>query len=211
MLGAGSEGLAEDGTTTKEDDPICIRYEMRWWHRCWREERKEPAPSRTLAEAVRYLKSRSRWAATSHPGFPRFVADVGAMRAQLEAATGRHRAAVRAGADCFSCGGSLVRPVGHDGLEETQVTCQQCGERYDPSRYNLALKAAAEDASHVKIDGEQWATLAALASLIGRSQHSLAAWRRDGLLRVVRRGGVVFLSVEDAEREHASRARRVVA
>lgn len=41
LLGRGSQGLSEDGTTSREGDPVSVAYELGWWAQEWREIRGE--------------------------------------------------------------------------------------------------------------------------------------------------------------------------
>lgn len=118
LLGPGSQGLSEDGTTTRDDDTTSVAYELGWWEADWRERRGEVAvtPPRRLAAEVRaylgYLETRMRWAATTHPGFGRFAEDIRVLHSRLERATGRAQLVVKAEAECFRCGAdALVREV----------------------------------------------------------------------------------------------------
>jgi hypothetical protein len=215
LLAPGSEGLAEDGETTRDDDPVSVAYELAWWERDWREERGELAFTRTrttrrmVHDAAAYLERRSRWAATSHLGFDEFAEDLRRLHGRLERATGRYRSPSRVGADCFDCGGPLLREV-HDGLEDLDATCQVCRVRYSPQRYTLALRLAAERASTVEIAGDTYATPAVLAHTTGRSERTLRDWARPdrGLVRRVERRGVLLLHVGDVSARHAERPLR---
>lgn len=163
----------------------------------------------TVSALAHYLEVHARWAANTHPAYEEFHADLRALHARLEIATHRRRAPTKAGAQCFECGGVLERRIDENGLEETQVTCRVCREVYEPARYNLALKAAAEAASRIEVDGEQWATVQALATELDRSENTIKVWRRDELVRSLAFGGVTLLAVADAQREHEARATRV--
>ncbi len=41
LLGPGSQGLAEDGTTTRDADPTSVAFELGFWAKDWRETRGE--------------------------------------------------------------------------------------------------------------------------------------------------------------------------
>lgn len=98
-----------------------------------------------------FLTVHARWAANSHPAFPEFRDEMRQLRLTLEAATHRLRRPVRAGADCFDCGGHLMRRINDEGLEEEHVTCADCREQYGPGRYVLALADAAERAAWITV------------------------------------------------------------
>lgn len=209
LLGPGSRGLSDDGETRRRNDPDSVPYKLSAWEERWRSARgEEPAGPTEVWRAAQYLRNNLRWASVSLKGFSGFLGDLRALHGRLETATGRRRSPVKANADCFSCGEPLLRLVGSDGLEEQHVTCRGCGQKYDATRYLLALRAAAEDASSVIYDDEAWETADLLARRLARSVHTLRAWRRLGHVRAHSWGGVVFLSVEDVEREHAARLLR---
>lgn len=210
LLGPGSPGYAEDAETSREGDPPSVAYELRYWEKDWREERKEICMCGNVPSSVKYLYTNSRWASINYPGFAEFYADLKRLRLRLSIATCRHRSPVKANASCFRCGGVLQRQIDARGFEEEHVTCRDCGDTYDAGRYLLALRAAAEQASsYVDSEGDQWETPAVLGHRLGRSVNSLAAWRRDKRVRAqVRDGGVVFLNVQDVESEHEARSTR---
>ena len=58
-----------------------------------------------------YLEVHMRWAAREHPAFDDFHADMLDLHARLENATALSRRPTRANADCFDCGGQLIRRV----------------------------------------------------------------------------------------------------
>ncbi len=214
LLGGGSEGLAEDGETSRDSDVSSVAYELHWWQLDWQERRGDtpdprPRSNRTIVHhASRYLDTRARWAAQQHPGFDEFASDVRRLHAALERATARVRTAAKANAQCFDCGGDLVRLVNEAGLEEDRVTCAQCHETYDPARYALALKAKVEEGSRLDVAGEVYATPAVVASTLDRTEQTIRNWLARGLLRREDRGGVVYVSVGDARAESDSRPRR---
>jgi len=177
LLGKGSEGLAEDGETTKDNDPISVAYELGWWERDWRERRRQPPPrtglsaSRELHAAVAYLQDGHRWAALSHPAFDEYARDLRRIHEGLERAALLVRQPEKAAASCFDCGGDLVRPVTRDGLEvEGRVVCQQCGSSYGPQRYLLALAARRQSG----LDG--WVPYRAAAKAAQRPVATLWSW-----------------------------------
>jgi hypothetical protein len=146
LLGRGSEGLDEDGTTSKDGDPTSVAYELGWWEQDWRQRRGDapsdgrPRSARAeVRDAVRYLEVHSRWAATSHPGFDQYAADLRRLHRRLEAATGRLAPRHVAEAECFDCGGDLERKLTEHGYAD-QWTCARCGRVYAWERYLLALR-----------------------------------------------------------------------
>jgi hypothetical protein len=137
LLGKGSEGLDEDGLTTRDGDPMSVAYELGWWEQDWREFRDDPAPAAgprsaraEVHSALRYLEIHSRWAATSHPGFDAFAADLRRLHARLEAATGRSARRLVAEAECFDCGGDLERKL----REEDRARCGHHLPDFPPDR-----------------------------------------------------------------------------
>lgn len=205
----------EHQADNRPDDTPSVAWSLATWEDDWRHMRSEPAAvvpggtSAVVRAAARYLEVHARWAANQHPAFDEFVSDMRALHLQLEQATGRRRVPAKAGADCFDCGGALIREVNSStGLEDDQVTCRACRTRYDEQRYRQALKAAAESASQLDVAGEAYATPTVLASSLGRSERSIRDWRRRELVRAVERGGVLFVNVGDVSREHAERGTR---
>jgi len=208
LLGKGSQGLAEDGTTTKDNDPPSVAYELGWWAIAWQDQRGEHVNVSTTNRAVAYLTATARWAATSYDGFAEYATDLRTLHGRLEAATARRRNPTRAGADCFQCGGPLVRLVDDDGFEQDQVTCRDCGHRLTPAGYRLALRAAAEAVAWVEQDGETYGTPAVLARHLGRSERTIRWWARAGQVRRLTTGGVVYCHAADTQQADAGRARR---
>lgn len=115
MLGRGSEGLSEDGSTNS-GDPEPPAWVLGWWEETWREQlglasrfpvwRREPG--RTIAAANVFLGEHLDWAANYHPGFGTFAGDLAVTRRQLEALLRAGDAPVE-GVSCFECGSTLQR------------------------------------------------------------------------------------------------------
>lgn len=215
LLGPGSQGFDEDGETTKDGDPVSIAFELHWWERDWRETRNEPyddlAPrsaARVARDAAGYLEVRTRWAATSHPAFDDYVRDIRALHDRMLMATGQVRLPTKLNVDCFDCGGQLVKKIGRDGLEAQSISCLKCGMVLNPQEFAMARAWAWLCANTwTDQDGEEWATLSALSSRLGRSEATIAkTWRR--MVRSTTLEGVRFFHVGDVERLHATRPKR---
>lgn len=226
LLGPGSPGGAarrltrtdlERGTDGREHridnlptDTPSVAWSLASWEDSFRHERADdPAMTgtsipRMVRGAGHYLDVHARWAANHHPAFADFCEDLRSLHATLEEATHRRRRPTRAGADCFDCGGDLIRRV-VDGLEEDHVTCVRCHTQYDPGRYRLALKAAAEGASRMTWDGQRWATPSVLAAELGRSEHTIRSWAQREHVRSHVRAGVLYVHVDDVTSRHAPR------
>lgn len=206
LLGPGSPGYGEDEETSRPNDPTSVSWELAYWKKSWQETRKETSRESDVPSSIGYLYTHCSWASTCYPGFPEFIADLTKIHLSLAIATSRYRFPVRANAACFRCTGVLERRIDSRGLEQEHVTCRECGDTYDTARYLLALRAAAEKASsYTDAGGGLWQTIAVLSHRLGRSPHSLAAWRRDGLVRSQTWSGLVFLNAQDVEREHHKR------
>lgn len=165
----------------------------------------------TVREHAHFLTVHARWAAEQHEAFADCAAEIRDLRASLERVTQRTRHRVEANARCFDCRGRLWRNVDEvTGLEDERVTCDQCGEQYDPSRYHLALSSAAAEAAWVEVDGETWGTPSAIAHELQRPENTLHRWRRDGLVRHLTIERVLFFAVADVRAEHESRGMRRV-
>lgn len=115
MLGRGSEGLSEDGTTNS-GDPEPPAWILGWWEEIWREAlvlgSKRPVwqrrADRTIAAAHLFLNEHLDWAAQYHHGFQVFARDIGGLRRHLEALL-RAGDAPQDGVQCFECAGTLER------------------------------------------------------------------------------------------------------
>lgn len=207
LLSAGSEGLSEDDETVRGNDPGSAAFELGWWAMVWSEDRGDPLilgrrPGVIVAAALDYLRAHGRWAAQHHPGYDTYAADVRTLHARMEAVTARHREPTRAGVPCFDCGGDLQHEVGEDGLEDCEWTCVVCRRRLTDRGYARALSMHVRDSSLVMIDGEEWATVARLAHDLDRSLRTIQAWHLRGLVRTIRRRGVLLLHAGDTHARH---------
>lgn len=120
MLAGGSDGRSQTrlGVDTSHEvdeypgDPQSALFVLGSWERDWRETRHERATGpTTVSGSVAYLTEpwRWRWAVASHPAWDELAADVHRLVQRMRAVTGHADAVDRAGADCFGCGGTLVR------------------------------------------------------------------------------------------------------
>lgn len=182
LLGAGSEGLDEDGKTSKDGDPVSVAFELDWWRRDWQDTRRETvddvrprSPRAVVHDAVGYLERMTRWAAQQHAAFDEYAEDLRTLHRRLERATGRVEAVERAEAECFQCGAdALVRKQTDAGLED-RWTCGRCGETYDWPRYLLACRARVEDGQRVLRD-VGWGTMVQVAAAVGVRHDTLRKW-----------------------------------
>lgn len=144
MLGPGAPAAAD--VDALPSDPRSVAHELGRWEDDWRRRRREPAADGPplVATAADYLQVRLTWAATRHPGFAEFAADVTVLRRRLERATGLDDRPERAGVPCFDCRGDLERPYGHNGRED-DWTCRRCRRVYDQAAYLLAVRAQLEE------------------------------------------------------------------
>ena len=193
LLSRGSEGLAEDGTTSRDGDPTSVAYELGWWANAWGAARRDgevvslgssplarPWPAqRQVAAAYGYLLAHTRWAAQHHGGFVAYVEDLRRLHGRLERATGRAEVVERAEAECFTCGAdSLVRKQTDRGLED-HWTCGRCGATYDWRRYLLACRARVED-GRMQLRDVGWGTVRQVAAAVGVSVNTAKAWASRG-------------------------------
>ncbi|MBC7680451.1 MAG: hypothetical protein H7233_15910 [Pseudorhodobacter sp.] len=173
------------------------------WVRLVCEERDLRGPVRNdLSVLTTWLFSHLPWL-LEHPADGDLADEMRDLSSTADALAQSTRQPTRAGADCFDCGGHLLRRITGDGLEEDHVTCTVCHVQYEPSRYMLALKAAAWDAARVVRDGEAWATPASLAHDLGRSEVTIRSWQLREQVRSRRIGGIVFVNVADVEDRHS--------
>lgn len=134
------------GTDDRAGDPPSAAYELGRWVDDWRRVRGEPArrvPAGVDAAAA-YLRRHMSWAASRHPGFGEFAADLVALRRRLERVAGLEDRPERAGVACFDCGGDLERPYGPLGRAD-DWTCRRCRRVYDQAGYLLAVRATLEE------------------------------------------------------------------
>lgn len=175
------------------------------WVRLVCEERGLRGPDRDdLGAIAAWLLSQLPWL-LQHDAVGDFADEVRDLTSTADGLAQTTRRPVRVGADCFDCGGNLVRRVTADGLEEDHVTCTACHVQYEPSRYLLALKAAAEAAAWIEMGDEQWATPVALAGHLGRPVSTLRVWMHRGLVRHITHAGIVFVHVADVTDRHEER------
>jgi hypothetical protein len=179
LLSGGSEGLSEDPATSRQGDPMPVSFLLEWWAKTWATEQGDfikfgHTPSRVVARASGYLERRARWAANSHLGFEKFLADLKRTHSELERVTGRDLPTEKANADCFDCGGDLVRVVDPaTGLSTENVSCRRCHASYDPQRYALALRAAWESKA-------EWVSLREAARAARVSVDHVKKWVQRG-------------------------------
>lgn len=205
------------------DDTPSAGWTLVTWEDDWRHTRREPAAEHAAHtdEAVKaahgYLERHTLWASggvpgqAGHPAFDEYADELRALHVRMQQAAQQLRNPTKAGADCFDCGGDLVRLVDPDtGLEDEHVTCSYCEQVYNPGRYRWALKAAAEAASRIEVDGERWATPAALARDLDRSERTVRSWHQRGQIRSLTRGRILFVNVADGEARHAENPPRAV-
>lgn len=220
LMGPGGTGqaLSRSGdrahlADNANDESMSAEWTLSTWAADWSETRGiEPGP---MPSPWAYLSRYADWAAQQHPAYAEYVEDLRSLHARLERATGRHRKPRLAGAPCFECHGPLVHPLGSDGLERLDPTtglpvaeCRSCGRNYSPQAYRLALAHAAELASRREVDGEMYATPAAAASVVGRSERTVRDWHRRGLLRHVTLGGMLLVHLADTADQDDARDTR---
>ena len=180
------------------------------WVRLVCEERDLRGPDRDDLDVLSgWLLSQIGWL-LQHDAVGDLADEVRDLTRVADGLTHLTRRPVRAGCDCFGCGEPLWRGVA-DGLEADRVTCSACGTTYDDGQYLMALKAAAWDAAWIEVDGEQWATSAALANALGRPEQTIRSWYRRGHVRSMTHGGCVFVHVKEAETRHSTGAAPLVA
>jgi hypothetical protein len=137
LLSHGSEGLADDGDTAKDNDPQSVSFELAYWADMWREQRGETVsyfahPAAVFDHAATYLAKRAMWAADTHPAFAQYSSDLHRIAQTLKRACGLIRTPTVLGVDCFDCGSHLIRPVNETtGLEaEDLIVCRGCAREY---------------------------------------------------------------------------------
>lgn len=186
LLGPGSQGLSEDGVTSREGDPTSVAFELGWWEQALREEWGEPAddvrprsPGAVVRDAHGYLERRMRQAAVGFAGFDELASDLKSLHVRLERATGRSQRQIRAEAECFECGSdALVREVTDKGLADVW-TCQRCSEIYDWARYLLACRQRISDQP-----AAGWSLPEHVAFELDVPAQTVRTWAKRGLVAV---------------------------
>lgn len=182
LMGRGSQGLAETGLTSKDGDPTSVAYELGWWANTWAEQRQDPKPvaddwpaRRQVRAAAGYLARHDGWAASNCDGFEDYLHDLRRLHGRLETATGRGGARQVAEAECFDCGGDLVRQLDEETGYADDWTCERCGARYDWQRYLLALRA------HLHAHpAAGWSLPEHVALTVGASAKTIRTWASRG-------------------------------
>lgn len=164
-------------------DPLPVIAALASWEDFWRADYGDPtAGEATLTGVVGYLTGNldtGHRAAQTHPAFDEFAANVRQLRSAVRFAAGLSDVPVEAEAECFDCGGQLLRtfrppvaPVQRrrkglpaEGLTD-EWTCGWCREVYDQARYFLALRARAS----------QWVSVPLAAETSRRSIWTLRSW-----------------------------------
>lgn len=186
LLSGGSQGLSDDGMTVKPTDPPSVSFDLQFWALGVMDARQDHAdneavllggtPTRVVRNSLRYLDRTMLWSANQFPGFDLMVENLRELASRLERATGQGLPVEKANADCFDCGGKLIRRADpRTGLIENRpAECKDCGAVYDPQRYHLALREAWER------DVEVWVPLTEAARLVRRSVETVETWAKRG-------------------------------
>ena len=158
LMGPGGDGYGESTDTPS------VAWSLASWEDDWRAfTGSGGAPYPAMVErAAEWLTANLGKMAQQHPAFDEFAADMRSLRFQLLRALRMSDDPVRMNADCFECGGELVRdyhaanPCAHRRGEHTSMCdqgglrdwcrCTGCGRVYTPAQYHLALRAAIEGA-----------------------------------------------------------------
>ncbi len=205
LLGPGGTGRSEDAQTWRANDCPSVAFTLTTLEDDLRHVRGDAAsempPSsegRVVGAAVRYLDTFMRWASVNHPAFDEIHADLKSLHYRLEAATGRSEIKTTAEAECFDCGGNLVR-LWTDKGQDDHYTCARCRQTYDTARYTLALNAALRAAL-------TWTTPRIAATVTGIPLTTIHGWAtRDRKIRSDKaHDGSLLVWFPDVE-EYASR------
>lgn len=188
LLGSGSQGLEDDGSTTRDGDPVSAAFTLEFWREEWEDARGDrvvesrPRSARAkVRQAVGYLERMTRWAAQHHRGFGDYADDLRLLHDRLERATGRGDRPVRAEAECFDCGAdALVREMTDRGLDD-RWTCQRCGRSYDWQSYLLACRARVEDGRR-QLALAGWGTFAQVSAAVGVPVETVRTWAKRGVV-----------------------------
>ncbi len=132
----------EWGADDRDTDPLSVAWELARHEDDWRRIRREPAAVGVagVLSAAAYLTTNLGWAASRHPEFPDFAADVRRLRGILERVTGTHeRPEVCPDAVCLDCEDRLIKRYTDQGLDD-EWSCGSCRRVYGPQDYLLARR-----------------------------------------------------------------------
>lgn len=183
LLSEGSEGLSEDGTTTKDNDPPSIAYDLGWWAMAVMDERRENVElghtsDRIVLRAGGYLETRLRWCSVSFDGFTELARDLDRLHTVLQRHTSTDLPIEVAHVGCFDCHGRLERRYEPStGLAQDWWTCGQCKRRYTDPEYRMALAAAYQ----AEIE---WIPLTEAARRAGVNVETVERWGQRGQITV---------------------------
>lgn len=189
----GKEHTADNS----ENDATSVAWRLMTWEEDFRYtrgdlyEHKPRSIHAVVEDAAAYLQVHARWAATSHDAFPDFAADISALLASVRSILQLTDRREVAEAECFDCGGDLLRTVGtrRDDSERDDMrgfedegysddwTCEKCGERYDAARYMLALRARLE-----AIPRSGWVLPEQAAKDLKLNPKTIRTWARRGIV-----------------------------
>jgi hypothetical protein len=153
----GTEHYADHWPSDPTPPLVAIDSAVRAWRLLFGHPIPDDLP--TVDADIDYLLTHLARASRTDEDFPDFAAEVRDLASKLEHVTGQANDPVYAPADCFDCGGALVRdyrpPVGAtveadprkglavEGLPD-EWTCRRCERTYEPAEYWLAVRAALE-------------------------------------------------------------------
>jgi hypothetical protein len=166
LIGPGASTTC--GPDAQPDDAPSVVATLASWEDDWRQLRGIAAATckATVESCAAFLRDQHGWAAQNHPAFDEYGADARMLRGRVRAALRLTDTPVVMGADCFGCGGTLVRdyaapsPCSHKGPHSSWCDqgglrdwcrCVSCGREYTPAQYHLALRAAIEASEEVKV------------------------------------------------------------
>lgn len=133
-------------------DPVIVHAALHLWETEWRQLRDEPTYlTANINSTTVYLRTRLAWAVEHFDQFRFFVADVRDLRSAADHTVGTDDDPVKAPAECFECGGRLIRvsqPPTRDGrrrLESAKVRVNAAAKRAKPAsvkeRRAMVIKA----------------------------------------------------------------------
>jgi hypothetical protein len=147
LLAHGSAGHADDETTTKDNDPVSISWELSWWANEWAQTQGNPVLKGTrnnhtaYNRANEYLTKHMNWAHQNHNGYPQFINDLQRLDLMLQNALGFIRHPTPIDGLCLHCYSNLHRLINpKTGLETDRIECTKCNLEVNLDTYDNDLR-----------------------------------------------------------------------
>lgn len=140
VLAAGGNASANGDRDVQPDDPEPILPLLATWEDDFRSIRKEHAAGyATMTTVAAYLDGKHAWAASEHPAFDEYAADLARVRVRLEATL--REGPQRSPIPCLTCERrSLERAMPRDDGRDLPWECAHCHRRYTEDEFWMAVR-----------------------------------------------------------------------